>query len=251
MGWVVYKGDCEEESEKMSARFQKRRRARQRKRGPWKGFTPRAATAGFQRTAGFYGRFRQGGDELKFHDLDIDDANIATGGTIAQSSVNLIAQGVTEVQRVGRKCVMRSINWRFTIQKDSVANGTTASDTVRVILYHDKQTNGAAAVSTDILESADYQSFNNLANKSRFRTLMDRTYAMNASAGSGRGATDTVDYAETRLDETFYKTVNIPLEFDAATGALTEIRSNNVGVLLLSADGRCSFASKMRVRFSD
>ncbi len=34
--------------------------------------------------------------ELKFHDLDIDDAAIAAGGTISQVSCNLIAQGVTE-----------------------------------------------------------------------------------------------------------------------------------------------------------
>ncbi len=51
--------------------------------------------------------------ELKFHDLDIDDATIASNGTIAQVSCNLIAQGVTEVQRIGRKCILRSVNWRF------------------------------------------------------------------------------------------------------------------------------------------
>ena len=50
---------------------------------------------------------------------------------------------------------------------------------MRVMLYHDKQANGATAAVLDILESADYQSFNNLVNSGRFRILMDRTYAMN------------------------------------------------------------------------
>ena len=230
----------------MSARFQKRRRARQKRRGPWKGFQPKA---GFQRTAGFYGRFRQGGEELKFHDLDIDDAAIASGGTISEDSCVGIAQGVTEVQRIGRKCVVRSIAWRFQIILATQAGIASGFDSVRVILYQDKQTNGAAAGVTDLLESADYQSFNNLANKSRFRTLMDRQYDMSSPAGAGDGTTND-NGPKIQSDSVFLNT-NIPLEFDATTGAITELRSNNIGVLLLSRSGRCGFESKMRIRFQD
>ncbi len=203
--------------------------------------------SGFTRVSGFFGRFGPGG-ELKFHDLDIDDATIASNGTIASASVNIIAQGVTEVQRIGRKCTLRSINWRFNIRLPEGTASTTTSDTVRVILYMDKQTNGAAAGVTDILESDNYQSFNNLANKSRFRTLMDRTYDLNTDL-SGDGT--TVDSPRYNENDSFFKKVNIPIEYDSTTGAITEQRSNNVGVLLLSKNGLCTFDSKMRVRFSD
>ncbi len=189
--------------------------------------------------------------EKKFHDLDIVDATIAAGGTIAQPSCNLIPQGVTEVTRVGRKATIKSINWRFnisTVEQDGVANPLD-SDTVRVILYLDKQANGAAAAVTDILETDDFQSFNNLANKSRFRTLMDRTYTINVEAGGGDGVAS--DWASTRVDDTFFKKVNIPIEFDSTTGALTEIRSNNIGVLLLGVSATTVFDSKMRLRFTD
>ncbi len=205
---------------------------------------------GFTRRTGFFGRFGIGG-ELKFHDIDIDDATIATGGTIALDSCNKIAQGVTEVTRVGRKCTIRSINWRFNIalvEQDGVADPLNA-DTVRVILYLDKQANGAAATVTAILEADDYQSFNNLANKGRFRTLMDRTYTMNSQAGGGNGTAS--DWAGVRQDDTFFKKVNIPIEFDSTTGAITEIRSNNIGVLLVGVAQTTSFDSKMRIRFSD
>lgn len=196
---------------------------------------------------GYYSKFTNGG-ELKFHDLDIDDATIAANGTIAQASCNIIAQGVTEVQRVGRKCTIRSINWRFNIRlPEGVASSTTA-DTVRVMVYHDKQTNGAAATVTQILEADNYQSFNNLSNKSRFRTLMDRTYDLNTDL-SGDGT--TVDSPRFNINDSFYKKCNIPIEFDATTGAITEQRSNNIGVLLLSKNGLCAFDSKMRVRYSD
>ncbi len=210
----------------------------------------RAAQRGFVRTAGFFGRFA-GGAELKFHDLDIDDAVIAAGVTVAANSCNLIAQGTTESQRVGRKCVIRSINWRLTLTKaegDGVTDPPNA-DTVRILLYLDKQCNGAAATATDILESANYQSFNNLANKSRFRTLMDRTYDLNHQAGGGNGTNS--DWAQVQISDTFFKRVNIPIEFDGVNGTLTEIRSNNIGCLTMSGSGVTLLDSKMRLRFSD
>ncbi len=210
-----------------------------------------ARRKGYGRTSGYYGRYTGPSQELKFHDLDIDDAAVAAGATVAIDSVNKIAQGTTENTRIGRKCTIKSINWRFNIIEASTATAASTSDVVRIILYLDKQCNGATAATTDILESADYQSFNNLANKSRFRTLMDRTYALNCPAGSGRGSTDTLSYGEMNVQDSFYKKCNIPIEFDSTAGAITEIRSNNIGVLTLSESGVCGFLSKMRLRFSD
>ncbi len=189
--------------------------------------------------------------EVKFHDLDIDDAVVAIGGTVAQASCNLIAQGVGESQRVGRKCTLKSINWRFTCGVPEADGAATAanSDVIRVILYVDKQANKAAAAVTDIVESSDYQTFNNLGNKGRFYTLMDRTYDVNRLGGIGTPADQ--DWAEVFHTDTFFKDVSIPIEFTAATGAITEITSNNVGVLLLGKTGTGVFDSKMRVRFTD
>ena len=234
----------------MSGTFQHRLSAKERRavimarrRGPQ--VIQPIVVPGFTRRTGFFGGAI---GELKFHDLDIDDATIASNGTIAQASCNIIAQGVTEVQRIGRKCTIRSINWRFNIRLPEGTAVTTTADSVRIIVYLDKQTNGAAATVTAILESDDFQSFNNLANKSRFRTLMDRQYDINTEL-SGDGT--TVDSPRFNMNDTFFKKVNIPIEFDSTTGAITEQRSNNIGVLLLSKNGLCTFASKMRLRFSD
>ncbi len=202
------------------------------------------------RISGYYGRYnvpviKRG--EFKFHDVAMDDANISTTGTILQDSVNLIAQGTTESTRIGRKCNIRNIHWRYTIQKDaeSVLGG---DDVVRVILYLDKQANGAAAAVLDILETADYQSFYNLANSNRFRILMDKTWDMNAHAGGGNG-TAVDSFAFSRSTQ-FRKNCNIPIEFSSTTGALTEIRSNNIGVLTISERASTNFESNMRLRFT-
>ncbi len=194
--------------------------------------------------------------ELKFHDLDIDDAAIAANGTIVKSSVLTIAEGNGESNRIGRKIIVKNINWRYTITLNSTAVKEDTSEIVRVILYLDKQTNGAiAAVSTDagILETDNYQSFNNLNNKNRFRILSDRTYHLRSQSGSGRGTTDTLAFGEDIIEDQIYKKCDFPIEYDNSTtdGALTSMRSNNVGVLLLSKGGFAVFDSKMRIRYLD
>ncbi len=210
-------------------------------------FKPRGFRKGYSRTSGFYGRFAKGG-ELKFFDLDIDVAPAAAGAIT--DSVNKIAQGTTEVTRIGRKCTIQNINWRFEMVLSAATAKASTSELIRVILYLDKQCNGATAAITDILEAADYQSFNNLANKSRFRTLMDREYTLVTQAGGGDGTTE--DYGEDLVSDSFYKKCNLPIEFDSTAGAITEIRSNNIGVLIIAKTGGISaFSSKMRLRFSD
>ncbi len=197
---------------------------------------------------------------MKFHDFDVVDAVIASGVNVTgqtspavAGTLNAIAQGVTEATRVGRKCTIRSINVRFQLRLPAIDGTGTAplGDTVRVILYLDKQANGATAASTDILEAASFQSFNNLANSGRFRTLMDRTYNMNYPGGSGAGGAADNDWPSIRVDDTFFKKCSIPLEFSSTTGALTEIRSNNLGLLLCSDSGTAGYESKWRLRFSD
>ncbi len=207
---------------------------------------------GFDRTGGNWGRYSGRNSELKFHDLDIDDAVIAAAGTITPSC-NLIAQGVTESERVGRKCVIRNIHWKYNITLPITSgNGISANDTIRVILYKDKQCNGAAATisgTAGILATADYQSYRNLTETGRYLVIMDKIHTFNFLAAAGDGTAN--DAFAVNRNFTFNKTCNIPLEFDSTTGVITEIRSNNVGVLLLSKTGVCAFDSKMRIRFSD
>ncbi len=192
--------------------------------------------------------------ELKFLDLTIVDAGVSATGAITDS-VNLIPQGVDESERVGRKCTLRSIGWRFDYSLAAQADVADLSngDVLRVLLYLDKQANGATAVvatAAGILETADYRAFNNLANTSRFRTLMDRTYSINRQVAMTDGAS-TGSSPQIVMHDSFFMKVNIPLEFDLAAGAITEIRSNNVGVLLISRNAVVDFNSVMRIRFSD
>ncbi len=192
------------------------------------------------------------GQELKFHDVDVDDAAISTAGTIQNGgTINIIPQNTTESGRIGRKCTIRAIGWRYNIRLPAQASMSETSDTVRVLMYLDKQANGATASVAGILETDNYQAFNNLANKGRFLTLYDKVHnirALSAIAGPVTGQSELVG--------SFFKKCNIAIEYDntATTGVLSTIRSNNLGILLISRDGDntgLAFDSKVRLRFSD
>lgn len=218
-------------------------------KGPGRRGGSRAVVPGYTRTSGYYGRFPSGSQvEQKFHDIVSDDTSVASAGDI-QPVLLTIAQGTTEVTRIGRRIVIRKIQWRFQLQLDATTDQAQTSDVVRVILYQDKQANGAAATVVNILETADYQSFRNLAESQRFNVLMDRTYDLNVPAAGGNGT--AIETTEFVVSDSFYKDCAIPIEYNATTGAITEIRSNNIGCLLISKAATADFFSQFRFRFTD
>lgn len=209
--------------------------------------------AGFERTSGYFGRYGPGvrNPELKWLDSDILDVVVAQVGAIS-SSIVLIPQGVTESTRVGRKCTITNIGWRISIGLPEIDAAVTPAqgDIIRCMLIHDRQCNGAYPAVTDVLEDAQFQSFNNLANKSRFRTLMDRSYAINYTGMASDGA-GVVSQGSNLIEDSYFKKVNIPIEYDGATGAVTEIKSNNLFCLFISDTGSAGVWTSVRVRFSD
>lgn len=195
--------------------------------------------------------YRGGGGELKFHDFTLNDAVVAAGGVIT-ATINVIPQGISEVQRIGRKCTVTNVHWRYNYSLPELDAVVTPGpiDFLRVILYQDKQANGATAATTDILEAADIYSFRNLANSGRFNILMDKVHPMSYTTLASDGAGVVSSAGVTRW-ATFNKKCSIPLEFSGADGTIDEIRSNNLGVLLICPTGTIGFFSKFRLRFTD
>ncbi len=206
---------------------------------------------GRDRVGGFYGRYAGRNAELKFHDVDLDDAVVAQAGGLT-ATINIIAQGTTESERIGRKCTIRQVHWRYRLAlptQDAIAT-PASSDTCRVILYQDKQCNGATAAITDVLESADIHSFRNLANSGRFVILMDKMHTLTYQ-GLSSDAANVMNQGQVVREFTYNKTCSIPIEYNSTVGVITEIRSNNLGVLLISSSGVIGLNSKFRLRYSD
>lgn len=207
---------------------------------------------GRNRTSGFYGRYpvagyRGRGAELKFFETSHNFTIPTVGAVPASGQLNLIPQGVTESTRVGRKCILKYIQGRWTLNLDPGAAADIAT-IVTIYVVLDKQCNGAAAAATAVFESANLgRSFRNLANSQRFRILKKIQYNLTPAAG----ATTAYNFAIKQCN--FDIKCNIPLEFDATTGAITEIKSNNVFLLVQTngSDGLVTLEGTSRVRFSD
>ncbi len=231
---------------------------------------------GYDRTGGFYGRFRKrrrfGGFpriEKKFYDKILTETNLTAAGQLVVTStpgpetdsatLNDIPQGTGESQRIGRKCTITKIlirlNCEFLISTlATLATADTAHETLRIVLYWDKQCNGASATALNLLDTVQYNSYRNIANSKRFVFLYDKLVTFNTTAiaegnGTNRSSARVIRDYQLKIN----KKVFIPIEFDSTTGALTEIRSNNIGLRIWTKHGgrMAIAASKMRIRFMD
>ncbi len=239
-------------------------KARSKTAGAQAAARARAQTAGRMRTVGNWGRYagttgRATAGEMKFHDIDWDEAaaDLSAGVISNTSSLVLIGQGITQSTRIGRKAVIKSIGWRGQLSLASLA-GTSLQqpNTIRLILVQDTQCNGAApdvSGSNGLLVAANFQSFNDLVNKGRFNVMMDKTFVMNTLAGAGNGTAD--DSPGVHKTFKFFKNCNIPIEYSgvANPSVITELRTNNIfGIMINSgSDSNILLDSKFRFRFQD
>jgi len=206
---------------------------------------------GYTRTGGFYGRYNKSSTagqavEVKFLDTEISDQISLTGEVPPTGGqVALVPQGTTQSSRDGRKCTIKSILFRGTFVFAPGADANAATD-IFMWLVMDKQCNGAAAAVTDVFTStAMNTALHNLSNSERFLVLKKFKMQFNAGAGS------TTAYSNVTKHYEFYKKCNIPMEFSSTTGAITEIKSNNIFWIwgCDSLDDQVTCTATTRVRF--
>lgn len=159
-----------------------------------------------------------------------------------------IEQGAGETNRLGRKCTIRKLHMMGQVYIPAGNALAAGTDICRVLVYLDKQSNGAAATVANILASAIFNSFRNLQNSERFYVLSDKRYTVNAPI-SGNGTSSLA--GKVLRNWSINKNVNIPLQFDASTGAITDLTSSNIGVLVISEGQDCYYKYTWRLRFSD
>ncbi len=213
---------------------------------------------GYTRKVGNYRRYvnvpKGMTPEVKFKDTTTDDAVISATGTVqGTGSQNLVVQAAGASERIGRRIMATGIGWRgeLCLPALDAVGAAPDGDVIRLIMFVDKQANGAAATTGAILSSSDYQAFNNLNNTNRFRTLCDKTIACNYKAACGSGGAADNDYAAVNIPFSFFTKLSFPIEFSGATGAITEIKSNNIGILAISKNAEAQMFSVTRFRYTD
>lgn len=187
------------------------------------------------------------GTEKKFLDTSGSYLVPATG-TVGFPSFNLIDVGTGPSERIGRKVTVKSIACRLTFK----LGGGNPFDHVRCILYNDRQCNGAAATVTDILQSADVDSYLNLSNSDRFRVIRDFNCTLNSQANTviGGASVPQGDY-KTAND---YVVLTLPIDFSPGSGgvSIADVRSNNLGMLLIAENANYTTVEvHVRIRYTD
>lgn len=199
------------------------------------------------RTGGWYGLYdRRGRTELKVIDTDNIQGAISSIGTF--TLINGVAQGTDYTARIGRKITMRSILIRLFFYPSSTVSAPIG-DIIRVIVFFDSQTNGAAPAITDLLNTNAYDSPMNLNNRDRFRVITDKYMTMNANTYT-TGA-PTAGSPVTRHCK-IWKKMGLETIFGATGGSVGSIQSGSLYLLIMNAVNNASQVdSYSRVRFVD
>lgn len=174
------------------------------------------------RTGGFLGK------ELKFVDYNGQSNNTVTSWQLENPTVgclNAIAQGDGESQRIGRKVTNRSVHVKgYITLGNSNTNRGTSGAVVRIVLFKDTQTNGAAPTPTDVMTPNNVNAFRNLEYTTRYQVLYDKTFTINPS----------ITHDGTKLDGNYAKrpfSINCNLSdtttFDGTTADISDIVDNS------------------------
>jgi len=145
--------------------------------------------------------------------VDLASATYANDTTGTITLIATIPQGTSVNQRVGKKVIIKSVQFRGYSRVGST--GTTADGTNLVV--YDRRPTGSLPAISDILDSASSASFNNDANSGRFQILKRVDWVL-----TGNSATPAT--GNEILNADFYLKVGKPSVFKAAgTGAIADI----------------------------
>lgn len=186
--------------------------------------------------------------ELK--SIDATPATISVNTTGSLTLLNGCAVGTDYTDRIGRKTMLKSINFRGFFQP---ADDNTVTNYVRMMIVYDRQTNGAAPAVTDILQSASSLSNLNLNNRDRFLVLVDKEYVIGRVINT---ATQALAYSPNVHRCKGYRRLNLETQYGGTTSAIASIATGSLYMLAIGniAAGGGTDATldiTLRVRFLD
>lgn len=184
--------------------------------------------------------------ETGYTDVAVASYTVDTTGSI--TLLNTVAQGAAVTQRVGKKIMLKSLQCRGLYFNNSAA---AINDCAMLIVY-DKRPTGSLPAVTDILVSANANSFNNDANSGRFKILKREDFVLLGNQNAAANYTD-----EMAISADFY----IPLKGlqtvfkAAATGAIADIEEGALYLVLVgnsaAGTGAATASLTFRTRFLD
>lgn len=160
--------------------------------------------------------------------VDLANATYAMNTTGSITLIATIAQGASVNQRIGKKCVLRSLQARGSMFSNA---STILTDGAALIVY-DKRPTGSLPAITDILVTADATSMNNDNNASRFSILkrIDSRFAGSSANNLTVSSIQNFDW--------YLNLRGLPMTFNAAgTGAIGDIDEGALYLVTVGSSG--------------
>lgn len=196
--------------------------------------------------ANFFRLQRAYKNEMGYVDVASTSYALDTTGTV--TLLNVVAQGAGVSQRVGKKILLRSLQFRGNMQNGS----TAAANDVAFMIVYDKRPTGSLPTITDILALATPTAMNNDSNAGRFSILkrVDEVLVGNIAAAANytEAAVKGSDwYLDLKNRQTVYKA--------AATGAIGDIEEGALYLVTIGGTAAGTTAASLfgtfRMRFND
>jgi len=161
--------------------------------------------------------------------------------------LNPCAQGTTTITRSGRKIMMTSLLYNWTL---GYAATTGGSSPLRLVIVYDKQANGVAPTAAQVFAADQIDSPMNLDFSKRFKVLVDHKHD-----GLSLNGNESAFISGFR-DFTKSKAGGLPVEFkNTSAGDITDIQTGSVYSFVYSNGGFTTAAPTQalftRIRFTD
>lgn len=172
--------------------------------------------------------------EIKTLDVPLQTDLIST--TAVFTLLNLMEEGTSFFNRVGRKIMMKSIRITGGLALSGLAVINANQDYLRVMVVYDRQPNGSAPAISDILQNVDLGGTSsttsyaglNMNNSERFLVIQDtRLNIPNGYVQSlNEGTASIIDYNGTMQNmDRFSKLKGLQTHFKGTAGSITDVAS--------------------------
>lgn len=201
------------------------------------------------------------GVELKFWDTYVSATSVVLSAASAEVDptsdmhcLNAVPLGESQSGRIGRKIWIKSVDIKGICKPHLAETASNAlPDTmVRIIIYKDKQTNGAQCNTEDVMQDTggvDLLSHRNLQYSDRFTILFDKMVTV------GRGnlmedGTFSASISGKPATFRYLAKMNLPVTFSGDTADIANIVNNSIHVMAMASEGAgATISYQARVRY--
>lgn len=185
--------------------------------------------------------------EVKYFDSNFGSVGVPAGpASLIDATIINIVNGTGPSDRVGRRIRVVGIDYSTSV----ILLAGNANDVIQFDIWQDRQSNGNTAAPAELYTAiAGAQGtcqFPYLPNEKRFKRLIKRTVSFNSQNVVGGVALQMAEKVEGHIK------CNFTVEYNASTGNVTDIVTNNVFTSWSSNIGACQTATvACRIRYVD